>query len=101
MPTAQQVIAELKQCANPQAVEGMARFGIRPDNVLGISIPTLRKMAKELGKNHTLALELWNSTLRTQAVEWAETISQMDSKTAQWVAKDALRELRSKSPIIQ
>ncbi len=101
MRTAEQVMAELKQHANAEAVVGMARFGIRPAHMLGISIPTLRKMAKELGKNHTLALELWNSTLRTQAVEWAETISQMDSKTARWVAKDALRELRSKSPIIQ
>ena len=59
--TADQIIANLKQCANAQAVEGMARFGIRPAQALGISIPTLRKMAKEIGKNHMLALELWDS----------------------------------------
>ncbi len=61
MPTAQQVIAELKQYANPQSVEGMARFGIRPDNVLGISIPTLRKMAKELGR---IIRWRWNCGMR-------------------------------------
>ena len=61
--TYNEVIAALQQHADPRAVEGMARFGIRSAHVLGISIPVLRKMAKELGKNHTLALELWASGL--------------------------------------
>ena len=59
--TSEHIIANLQQHANPQNVEGMARFGIRPAQVLGISIPTLRKMAKEIGRNHALALELWDS----------------------------------------
>ena len=63
MITTEQVIAELNSYANAQAVEGMARFGIRSGNVLGISIPTLRKMAKTIGKNHTLAVALWRSDI--------------------------------------
>ena len=59
--TADQVIANLKQRANAQAVEGMGRFGIKPAQALGISIPTLRKMAKEIGRNQTLAVALWAS----------------------------------------
>ena len=59
--TADQIIEDLKQHANAQAVEGMARFGIRPAQALGISIPTLRKMAKEIGKNQALAVALWDS----------------------------------------
>ncbi len=39
----------------------MARFGINPENTYGISIPTLRKIAKGTGKNHQLAQELWES----------------------------------------
>jgi len=39
--TSEQIIADLKQRANSQAVEGMARFGIRPAQALGISIPTV------------------------------------------------------------
>jgi 3-methyladenine DNA glycosylase AlkD len=42
-------------------VEGLARFGSRPAQALGVSIPTLRKMAKEIGRNHALALALWDS----------------------------------------
>src|SRR5258708_2483205 len=59
--TADQIIANLKLHANTQAVEGMARFGIRPTQALGISMPTLRKMAKEIGRDHALARALWDS----------------------------------------
>ncbi len=59
--TSEQIIANLKLHANAQAVEGMARFGIRPAQALGISIPTLRKMAKEIGRNQVLAVALWDS----------------------------------------
>jgi 3-methyladenine DNA glycosylase AlkD len=59
--TSEQIIADLKLHANTQAIEGMARFGIRPAQALGVSIPTLRKMAKAIGRNHALALALWDS----------------------------------------
>ncbi len=39
----------------------MARFGIVGDKRLGVSIPDLRRIAKETGKDHGLALELWDT----------------------------------------
>src|SRR2546421_8250299 len=54
-----EIVAQLQEQANPRAAEGMARFGIRGAQVLGVSIPIPRKMAKANGKNHALALELW------------------------------------------
>lgn len=39
----------------------MARFGIVGDGRLGVSIATLRKMARALGHDHALALSLWDS----------------------------------------
>ena len=62
--TSEQILANLQQQANAQAVAGMARFGITSAHALGISIPTLRKMAKEIGRNHLLAAELWASGIR-------------------------------------
>jgi 3-methyladenine DNA glycosylase AlkD len=59
--TRDQILAILEQHANAQAVRGMAKFGIRPARALGITIPTLRKIARETGKNHTLAIELWST----------------------------------------
>jgi len=56
-----QILKKLKSLSNPEAVAGMARFGINPEKTYGISIPVLRKMAKEIGKNHNLALKLWAS----------------------------------------
>ncbi len=56
-----EVVKKLKSLSDPEAAAGMARFGINPENTLGISIPTLRKMAKEIGKDHKLAGELWAS----------------------------------------
>ena len=55
------ILARLKSLSNPEAVDGMARFGINPENTLGISIPNLRKLAREIGKDHQLAGELWAS----------------------------------------
>ena len=54
-----EVLKKLKSHANPKNVAGMARFGISSKNTLGVPIPTLRKMAKEIGKNHSLAHQLW------------------------------------------
>ena len=56
-----EVIARLKAETNPDNVAGMARYGISTTNTLGISIFTLRKIAKELKKDHELALKLWDS----------------------------------------
>lgn len=56
-----QLIARLKAMENHTNVEGMARFGINSKNTLGISVVTLRKIAREVGKDHALALKLWSS----------------------------------------
>jgi 3-methyladenine DNA glycosylase AlkD len=45
----------------PEDVEGMARFGIRSAKVLGINVPTIRRLSREIGPNHGIALELWAS----------------------------------------
>lgn len=58
---AEQVLAELKSFANPENVAGMARFGIKGQKVLGISMKTLEPIAKRLRKDHALALQLWDS----------------------------------------
>jgi len=55
------LIKKLKSLSNPEAVAGMARFGINPKNTYGVSIPVLRKMAKQIGQNHLLAQRLWIS----------------------------------------
>jgi len=60
----EEIIKRLESLKNPKNVEGMARFGIRPKTkVFGIPIPETRKLAKQIGKNHELALKLWDSNI--------------------------------------
>lgn len=62
-PSAEEVIRLLKSRASPANVEGMARFGINTAGTLGISIVDLRRLAKQIGIDHPLALQLWASGL--------------------------------------
>jgi 3-methyladenine DNA glycosylase AlkD len=48
---------------DPKAVEGMARFGIQSSNSFGASVPKLRTLAREVGRDHLLALKLWETGL--------------------------------------
>jgi len=56
----EEVLKKLKSLSDPEAVKGMARYGINPRNNLGVSIYKLRPIAKEIGKDHGLALQLWD-----------------------------------------
>ena len=53
------VVAELRAAADPSRLTGMSRVGINVDRALGVSIPTLRKLGRRHGPDHTLALDLW------------------------------------------
>lgn len=63
------LVKQLQALANPANVAGMARYGISSDGTLGVSMPQLRAMAKELRAQrrkdpepvHQVALELWAS----------------------------------------
>ena len=54
-----EILARLRAFGDPATAAGMARYGINPQNALGIKIPVLRGIARELGKDHALAEELW------------------------------------------
>lgn len=58
------ILKRLKSLSDPRAVEGMAKYGITPERTYGVSIPNLRKIAKETGKDHELAKKLWESNIR-------------------------------------
>ena len=74
IPTADEILASLRDQANPDNVEGMARYGINPEGTLGVSMPALRDLARDIKKvsgrkaeglqaRHELAEEIWTSGL--------------------------------------
>jgi len=60
---AEEVLACLSSTADSSRLEGMSRYGIKVDRAMGVSMPELRAMAKDLGKDHRLALDLWRSDM--------------------------------------
>ena len=73
----------------------MARFGINPHNTLGVAIPLLRRLAKEYGRNHDVAMLLWDSRVHearilASMIDDAGTLTnrQMDRWTNQFDSWD-------------
>ncbi len=70
MKTSSEILTHLRSLANPTNVAGMARYAISTDGTLGISIYTLRDIAREVtravkepAERHALAAELWASAI--------------------------------------
>jgi 3-methyladenine DNA glycosylase AlkD len=61
MPQTEDILVRLRAHANPANVAGAAQYCINPVGRLGVPIPILRKLAKECGRSHNLAAELWES----------------------------------------
>ena len=61
MVSVDEVLERLKAEARSDRVEGMARYGMVAERRLGVSIPEMRRIAKEVGKDHGLALGLWET----------------------------------------
>jgi 3-methyladenine DNA glycosylase AlkD len=61
MASVNYVLEKLQSMAHPEQLTGMARYGITIKQRLGVSVPDLRKLAKEIGKDHKLALDLWRT----------------------------------------
>jgi len=57
------VLTRLHAAARPEALAGMAGFGLTGSRRLGLSVPTLRSLARELKRNHPLALALWDTCI--------------------------------------
>ena len=56
-----QILSRLQELGRPEALPGMAHFGIDTENAFGVAVPELRRVAKEIGQDHSLALALWRS----------------------------------------
>jgi len=61
-----EVIELLKSCANPtpENLKGMARYGINTGRALCVTTPNIQRLAKQSGKDHALAIELWEAGWR-------------------------------------
>ena len=98
MQTAKHILANLHSLENKANQAGMKRFAIGNDNTLGISLPVLREISKNLKKQsnrHALAKTLWKSNIH-EAMILASMLAdpkqfsaeEMDSWTLQFYSWD-------------
>lgn len=62
--TCARVLRELRALGEKRNVDGMARFGIVARKVLGVAKPRLDEVARKIGRDHALALRLWQTGVR-------------------------------------
>jgi len=55
------VLSSLKKHSSVRTREGMARYGIPSENASGVTVADIRLLAKRLGRDHDLALALWET----------------------------------------
>ena len=83
------ILRRIRLLGMPINRRGMARFGINVENAFGVSIYELRKIAKELGTQHDLAIDLWrtgNHEARILAGMIADPEKVTDQLMEAWVA---------------
>jgi 3-methyladenine DNA glycosylase AlkD len=61
MASVKDVLDKLQSKAQPEQLKGMAKYGMTVEQRLGVSVPDMRKLAKEIGRDHELALGLWRT----------------------------------------
>ena len=59
--TRDEVLEWLRRKGTWKTVAGMARYGIEAKRAFGVPMGTLKTLARKIGKNHELAIQLWNS----------------------------------------
>lgn len=89
------ILERMRAMGDPASVKGRARFGLPEEGALGVSLPKLRRLAKELGRDTPLAKELWatgipearllatlvadpRDTTRAQVERWVKDVSSWD-----------------------
>jgi 3-methyladenine DNA glycosylase AlkD len=84
------VLDRIAPLGSEEARAGMARYGIRTEDAFGVSIYELRKVAKELGRDHELALALWatgNHEARLLASMVDDPAQVTERQMEEWVAE--------------
>jgi 3-methyladenine DNA glycosylase AlkD len=59
--TCERVLNRLRSLGDPQAAEKAARFGVRVARIWGVGALDLRRLAREIGRDHGLAAGLWRT----------------------------------------
>jgi len=88
MASVKDVLDKLQSKAQPEQLEGMAKYGMTVEQRLGVSVPDMRKLAKEIGRDHKLALDLWRTGIaeaRIVAAMVGDPVKLTEEQMEDWV----------------
>ena len=90
-----ELVQTLRAIARPENLSGMTRYGIATQRALGVSIPALRRIARDHRRNHELALLLWDTGIHEARIlagmvddPAAVTLKQMNAWAADFESWD-------------
>jgi 3-methyladenine DNA glycosylase AlkD len=63
MQSVNEVLLAMKKVSSAKAIAKQAHFGISTSNSYGLTTPQSKAIAKKIGKNHPLALQLWKTNI--------------------------------------
>ena len=108
--TSKEAISELKLLATPEHYEQLQRFGINSTKAIGVKVPSIRNLAKKIGVNNELAMELWATEMheaRLLASMIEDPIKLTETQFDQWTADfdswdmcDVTCDLFGRSPLV-
>lgn len=85
-----EALSEIRALARPGGIEGMLRYGITPrTELLGTRLTDLRLLARRIGRDHDLALGLWEAGMheaRLLAALVADPARVDEALMERWVA---------------
>lgn len=88
-----EAMARLHELADPAAMKGRARFGLPEEGALGVSLPQLRKLAREAKKDAQLARALWKTGVHDARL--LATLVMDPDQLSRVAAEKWLRDVRS------
>ena len=63
MTSIDEILIEMKKHSSAKAIAAKEYFGISIETSYGLTTPQIKAIAKKIGKNHKLALELWKTNI--------------------------------------
>jgi 3-methyladenine DNA glycosylase AlkD len=128
-PTIERLLTRLQKLGSAENRAGMARYAIRSEHAFGVRADQIRALARQSGRDHERAPALWetgwieaaaddernfvkkavnwalrsigkrNPRLHRAALATATALADQPSKSACWIGKDALRELKNQAVV--
>ena len=63
MKTVEEVLYAIKKASTPEGIKKKTYFGITEVGNFGLTAPQIKAIARDIGKDHSLALELWETSV--------------------------------------